>query len=101
MRLRQKSAGEQGNFPLIAGHRAGALPAAGNGSKGVEIGKLLISHFHRFLQDFLPRGVGQTVCIVDGLGDRVARDAKRIRNVLYRNFFHEKTSLLFYIQILS
>ena len=51
------------------------------------IGKLLVSHVHGFLQDFLPGGLGQEPCVVDGLGDCVPGQPKGVCDVLNRNSF--------------
>ena len=102
MRLIHKNGGKQRNFSLKA--RAllyGARGFARNSGDGADIGELLVAHLHSLLQDLLPRGVGQTVRVVDGLGDRVARHAQRVCNILDRNFLHGKTSILFHSGILS
>ncbi len=58
-----------------------------SGTRNICIGKLLVAHFHGFLEDFFPGGVRQEPGVVDGLGNRVPGYAKGICNVLYCNSF--------------
>ena len=92
VRLGQKRARQQRDLALITGNRRGC---GGCGDKGAEIGKLLIAHLHRLLQDLFPRGLGQSLRVVDGLGNRVAGDPQRVRDILDRYLlFHLRPSVL-------
>ena len=76
--------------------------------RGLDVGerghvrKLLVAHLHGLLQDLFPRGVGQTLGVVDRLGDRVAGDAQRVRDILNGDFlFHVITPFRITVFILS
>ena len=102
MGLSEESRGEQGDLADEARRLRFRFRYGLDVGEGGHIGKLLVAHLHGLLQDLVPGGVGQTLGVVDRLGDGVAGDAQCVRDILNGDFlFHVIAPFCITVFILS